>query len=447
MKSTESHPYYGKSSALSQSRTAEVILDLNRERPESAEDAVLVTYYLETTRSAGHGTGLEHAAKMIIEHGTAKPWAHAAPAGWSKPDGYDNNLSVVTDFELFAEDNGTDRGLITIAYPSDFFDKRTDDRFPLAQFMTAVASEPFVAFSFLRSARITRIELPERLSRRLPGPVWPHRRIRSYLGLSDEEPLIGTIVKPKTGLTPSMFAESIAEAAEAGVRFAKADENLHLTVEELRDFVAATVGMLGARGFDLGRSEKPKGVRFLFAPHITADYDLLDSYAETAVRAGANALMFSPHYAGGFLKMSEIASRFDVPVYAHTAGMNVYTGSPNWGIDPSVIYQFAAGFGASFMQITTMGGYLRPFDSEKPAIIETLRRCGYEGIDGMTLAIAGGLNAENVGENLRELGGSGRMLLAGSSIYEHPKGIRAGVEAIKTAIRDFHENGAEKPAN
>lgn len=35
-----------------------------------------------------------------------------------------------------------------------------------------------------------------------PGQVWPHSRVRSYLGLDKEEPVIDTIVKPKTGLTP-----------------------------------------------------------------------------------------------------------------------------------------------------------------------------------------------------------------------------------------------------
>jgi ribulose 1,5-bisphosphate carboxylase large subunit-like protein len=43
-------------------------------------------------------------------------------------------------------------------------------------------------------------------------------------------------------------------------------------------------------------------------------------YAESAVDSGANALMFSPYYGGGFLKMAEIAERFDVPVYSHPDG-------------------------------------------------------------------------------------------------------------------------------
>jgi hypothetical protein len=43
-------------------------------------------------------------------------------------------------------------------------------------------------------------------------------------------------------------------------------------------------------------------------------------YAELAVDSGANALMFSLYYGGGFLKMAEIAGRFNVPVYSHPDG-------------------------------------------------------------------------------------------------------------------------------
>ena len=69
--------------------------------------------------------------------------------------------------------------------------------------------------------------------------------------------------------------------------------------------------------------------------------------------------------------------------------MNVTTGSATWGIDPRVTYLLAGLYGAAFMQLTTTRGYLRPDDTEKGPILETLRRHGLEGAGGMTLAIAG----------------------------------------------------------
>jgi ribulose-bisphosphate carboxylase large chain len=230
------------------------------------------------------------------------------------------------------------------------------------------------------------------------------------------------------------------EAARAGARFTKADENMHLGLADVPRYVGRVVKDLVQAGFDLGSADRPpRGRRFLFAPHITSDPDLIERYAEAAVGAGANALMFSPYYAGGFLAMSRVVERFDVPVYAHTAGMNVASGCPTWGIDPRVQYVLAALFGAAFMQLTTVGGYLRPTDEEKPPILEALRRYGLEGPEGMTLAIAGGMGPKVIGANIAALGEAGRMFLAGTSVYGHPDGPAAGVKALILAHRAYRQ--------
>jgi ribulose 1,5-bisphosphate carboxylase large subunit-like protein len=167
----------------------------------------------------------------------------------------------------------------------------------------------------------------------------------------------------------------------------------------------------------------------------------MHAYARAAVEAGANALMFSPYYGGGFPLMAELSALHDVPVYAHTAGMNVWTGCPTWGFDPQVTYLLAGLYGAAFMQLTATGGYLKPDDSEKGPILETLGKHGLEGAEGMTLAIAGGLGPGNIGLNMRTLGKEGRMFLAGTSVYSHPDGPSSGVRAIIAAYRAYSEEG------
>ena len=64
------------------------------------------------------------------------------------------------------------------------------------------------------------------------GQVWPHKRVRKYLGIDEDEPIIGTIVKPKW-LPAKLFAESVTRAAIGGALFVKSDENLHLNKKEL----------------------------------------------------------------------------------------------------------------------------------------------------------------------------------------------------------------------
>ncbi|MBD3240522.1 MAG: hypothetical protein GF331_08040 [Chitinivibrionales bacterium] len=430
------HPYIGREEIGSRADCEAAVEELNQGRDNSRGEAVLATYYFVTPTGATPLSGLVDATRMALEHGTLKPWHDETGDSIVKPPGYDDNMSWAHDLRLLGYNGarGLAAGLVTIAYPLTFFDKR-DDTVALAQLFEAVASEPVSAFTSLRAARLVDLQFPVSLRARFAGQRWPNRRVRAYLGLALDEPLIGTIVKPKTGLTPELFARAVVEAAQAGAHFTKADENMHLRLDEVPRYVGAVVEGLTAAGFDLGRGMTPSGRRFLFAPHITTDPDRIRDYAAAAVGAGANALMFTPFYAGGHLVLSEIAREHDVPVYAHTAGMNMVTGSPHWGIDPRVFYVLGGLCGAAFMQLPTTGGYIRPFDDEKPPILEALQREKLEGEDGMTLAIAGGLGPGNIATNVKAYGSRGRMFLAGTSVYAHPEGPRAGVRALVDAYR------------
>lgn len=433
------HPYIGKTSIIDESRKQEALQYLNKGRDNSRGESVEVSYYYEVINDSEPLQGLINAAKMILEHGTLKPWDREGDPSTQKPVDYDEYMSWASDIQLFAykKDEGIESGTVTIAYPLHFFDKRDDNKISLAQLLMAIASEPVSAFSFYRGAKIIDITFPECLRKRFPGQRWHHKRVREYLGLNDSDPIIGTIVKPKTGLTPELFSRCVLEAATAGANFTKADENMHLSLKDVPGYVGKVVRDLESHGFDLGRSEHPKGKRFFFAPHITTDSDKIMEYAQAAVEAGANALMFSPYYGGGFLKMAEIIEAFDVPIYAHTAGMNVMTGSSTWGIDSRIMYVLSAYFGAAFMQITTMNGYLKPDYAEKEEILKCLKKNNLDGEKGMTLAVAGGLGPKNIGYNMKCLGEKGRMFLAGTSVYSHPDGPGNGVKALILAYTAY----------
>lgn len=430
------HPYIGRTDTAPQSLRRRALESLNHGRDNARGEAVLATYFIQTRSGVAPLDGLVESARMVLEHGTLKPWHAEGDASIVKPSGYDDHMSWACDICLFDHAAGaSESGTVTIAWPLVFFQRRADGLPSLATLFEAVASEPVSAFTNLESARLVDLTYPPSLRALFPGQRWPHRRVREYLRLADNQPLIGTIVKPKTGLTPDLFARAVVEAALAGAHFTKADENMHLSLGDIERFVGTTVRALTAAGFDLGTGESPRGRRFLFAPHITADPDQIRDYAGAAVDAGANALMFTPYYAGGHLVLARLAKEFDVPLYAHTAGMNMLTGCTRWGIDPRVFYVLSALCGAAFMQLPTAGGYIRPFDDEKPAILDALAREGLDDDNGMTLAIAGGLGPANIAHNARTFGASGRMFLAGTSVYSHPGGPRAGVQALIEAYR------------
>ncbi len=437
------HPYIDRT-PMNIPEASAMVERLNADRHNPETETVNVTYYYEVLNDGAPMEGLSNAAKMIIEHGTVKAWKSEGTGDFIKPHDFDKNMSRVLDISLI-EHNPHDKvesGLITISYPLHFFDKTTDGKIPFAQLMMAIASEPFSAFSFYQGAKVADIRFPQSLLNRFPGQHWSHKRVREYLLVGADEPIIGTIVKPKAGLTPEIFSASVVEAAKAGARFTKADENMHLRLNEVAPYVSRVVEDLTNAGFDLSRGEPKAGKkRFLFAPHITAAAEDMWDYAKAAVNAGANALMFSPYYGGGFSLMGEISRELDVPVYAHTAGMNAKTGSLTWGFDSSIMYRLAALYGAAFMQLTAVRGYLKPDDTEKSFILKRLSEDGLIGDDGMTLVIAGGIGAGNIGTNMKELGVSGRMFLAGSSVYSHPDGPSDGVKAILSAYEAYRIHG------
>lgn len=394
-------------------------------------EAVTTTYYLTSQKRQGPVfSGIEHAIDMTLIHGTVEVW----PGPGKEPETYRKHMSWLKEIKFLERTSIIESAIVKIATPFDFFDKT---ECPLAQLRLATASEPFNAFIDF-TARVIDYEFPERFKRKFLGQVWPHKRIRKYLNVGRDEPIIGTIVKPKW-LPPKLFAQRVAEAALGGALFIKSDENLHLSKEEVAVYARETVGLLQKNGFDLSWHPKKGKRRIFFAPHITVNPSEILEYARIAVDNGANCLMFSPHLSGDLGVIKEIyqmGEKYRVPIYAHTAGMNRICGDQTYvcGEDPKAVYFLAALSGAAFMQLPGIGSYIRPTDVEKKPIIEKLKTEGLEGDRGMTLVIAGGLSPENIGRNIKILGSRGRMFLAGTSVFHHPGGIKAGIEALKLAV-------------
>ncbi len=424
------HPYIGKKIFELKPVEKRIFHNVNKGR-EYRGEAVVATYYLTAKPRGGSlFSGIEYAIDMMLIHGTVEVW----PGYGKEPLNYRKHMAWLKEVKFLGKNPKKESAMVKLAFPLEFFDK-TD--LPLAQLEIATQSEPFNAFIDF-TARVVDYEFPLRFKRRFPGQIWPHKRVREYLNVGKDEPIIGTIVKPKW-LPPRLFAESVTRAARGGALFIKSDENLHMTKQEVAEYVRETVRMLKNNGFDLSREPKRGRKRIFFAPHITTNPTEIFEYARIAVDNGANCLMFSPHFSGGFGVIREIyrmGEKYHVPIYAHTAGMNKFCGDPQYscGVDSRVAYFLAALSGAAFMQLTGMGSYIRPADCEKKPIIEKLKREGLEGINGMTLVVAGGLGPKNIGYNIKVLGSQGRMFLAGTSVFHHPDGIQAGIEALKLAV-------------
>jgi len=192
------HPYIGKPLLKDRSAERKILKEVNRGR-DYRGPAVITTYYLTAKRKGTVFSGLKDAIGMMLLHGTTESWGGPG----KEPASYRKHMSFLREVRFIQVGGRKESAMVKIGTPLSFFDRGD---FSLARLLMATQSEPFNAFVDF-TARVVDYEFPDKFKRGLIGQVWPHRYVRKYLMMDEEEPMIGTIVKPKW-LTAPPFAAS-----------------------------------------------------------------------------------------------------------------------------------------------------------------------------------------------------------------------------------------------
>ncbi|MDD1670403.1 MAG: RuBisCO large subunit C-terminal-like domain-containing protein, partial [Methanomicrobiales archaeon] len=146
------------------------------------------------------GTSPEEAARWIAEEETTGTWTDVGTRA-----GYVRRL----DGEVLEIVPGEGYFVGKIRYPAEIFEPGN-----IAQYLSVVAGNLF-GLRRLASVRLLDMEFPESLVP-FPGPKFGIRGIRAMVGTTNG-PHVGTIIKPKVGLTPEDTAEVAYRAATGGV--------------------------------------------------------------------------------------------------------------------------------------------------------------------------------------------------------------------------------------
>ena len=83
-----SHPYIGLAPVGTPEASKSAVESLNRGRENLRGPSVEVTYWFEVVHDGQPMEGIVTAAKMVLEHGTLKPWHQEGDASIQKPSGY-----------------------------------------------------------------------------------------------------------------------------------------------------------------------------------------------------------------------------------------------------------------------------------------------------------------------------------------------------------------------
>jgi ribulose 1,5-bisphosphate carboxylase large subunit-like protein len=226
----------------------------------------------------------------------------------------------------------------------------------------------------------------------LPGPAFD----------APERVLVGAIVKPSLGLSPTQVAETAAQLAAGGADLVKDDELLgdpeSCPLEERVRAVAAA------------------GVNY--AANVTGPTETLLARAERLVELGAGALMLNAFAQGLGALRALRAAELGVPIFAHRVGAALWARDPAFGVAPPLIAELTRLCGADYVQVGSFSGSVYDSPDDVRAQISACHR-DLAGARKSVAVLGGGVAPDNAAAQLEEAGvSSGVMVLFGSGAYE-----------------------------
>jgi ribulose-bisphosphate carboxylase large chain len=251
---------------------------------------------------------------------------------------------------LEVNQTGPGRGYITLLYPVVNMDIEAS-AFPCL-WLSMIGGPTFALASYEKS-RLVDFSIPKIMMDKFSGPAFGIKGTRELVGLTNDELMIGTIVKPTAGLTPDEVADFAYQAALGGICFIKDDEKM---MNPAYCPLGIRVKKVSAA---LKRAEEETGQKVLYAAHITTTPDLIIDRALEALENGATALMVNFFAAGLFaLQLLRRHPGINVPIYAHCGGREAFGRAAGQGISASVIVKMVRLLGGDYFRAGMYASYL-----------------------------------------------------------------------------------------
>jgi ribulose-bisphosphate carboxylase large chain len=372
---------------------------------------VIATYRFRPEK----GTPPEEAARWIAEEETTGTWTDIGTRA-----AYVRRL----DGEVVEIVPGDGFYTAKIRYPAEIFEPGN-----VAQYLSVVAGNLF-GLKTLASVRLLDMDFPESL---VPfrGPKFGIRGIRALIGTTNR-PHVGTIIKPKVGLSPDDTAGVAYQAAIGGVDLIKDDETLtDQAFCPMRERVPRVMAALGKVKDETGRM-------VLYAVNVTSRADHIVEKAEEAIGLGANMVMVDVIIAGfGALQALAEAPTVNVPIHVHRAMHAAMTRNREHGIAMRPFARLVRWLGGDQLHTGTVSGKMS-HEAEEVLGDNAVLTGPCFGRKRVFPVSSGGLHP---GKVLAELGtlGTDIVLQAGGGIHGHPDGTAAGAMAMRQAVDAFME--------
>jgi len=303
-------------------------------------------------------------------------------------------------------------GLVKIAFPVANTDWDTDGvSHLLCQLMGG-----HVDIDIITKCRLIKLDLPNTVTDHFLGPKFGLSGFRALTG-QYIKPLLGSIVKPKIGISPEVLLEMVKQMVDGGVDFIKEDEIMSNPVCAPLD-----------RRVDIIANYLAKQSRkIVFCHTVNCDPHILVDRIKRVHQLGGTGVHINV-FSG--LGVYNSIRKLDLPLYLHyqSSGAKVFTDvSHRFSISWPVMCQLATLMGVDTIQTGMVGGYTNDDTEEVKQCLEILRA-------GNTApALSCGFHPGLV-DKVTEIVGTDYLANAGGSVHGHPKGTLAGALAMRQAV-------------
>jgi len=332
---------------------------------------------------------------------------------------------------VFSVDNNT--GVIKIAYDIDLFERGN-----VPQLLSSIAGNIF-GMRVLKSLRLEDIRFPAAYLSGFKGPKFGVKGVRNLLRV-EERPVLGTIVKPKLGLTARQHAKVAYRTWVGGIDAVKDDENLtSMVFNRFKDRVAATLKKRD-------KAEKKTGEKKVYFPNITSDTFEMLKRARDVKKLGGEYVMIDIITCGWAALQALRNADLGLAIHAHRAGHGMFTEHREHGMSMLVVAKLARLIGVDQIHVGAIVGKMRGGASEvehigeeitedfvRPADKDHILSQRWKGIKSVFPVCSGGLHPGLVGKLMFHMGND-IIIQAGGGIHGHPDGTTAGARAMRQAV-------------
>ena len=346
---------------------------------------------------------------------------------WDKVEGINNKLIKKLGAKVFSIKSN----LVKIAYPIEIFELGN-----MPSILSGIAGNIF-GMKDIKNLRLEDITFPKKIIKSFHGPKYGIKEIRKMLGI-EKRPLVGTIVKPKLGLTPKQHAEYAYNAWKGGLDLVKSDENL--TNQSFNQFKKRFLLTIKA----MKKAERETGERKIYVENVTAETEEMIRRARFVQANGGNCVMIDILTAGWGTFQTLRNKNLNLIIHAHRAGHGMFTEDPNQGMSMEVVAQLTRMIGADNLHIGAIFGKMKggkeeiihiKQEIESQFTKQTKKNLSQKwyGVKPTFAVCSGGIHA-GVLQRLVRVMGKDIIAQAGGGVGAHPLGIQAGAKSMRQAV-------------